>query len=222
MTGSWQDILARLMGRKAARAAPRGLSAQPALVARLRQVAEAEGWQFGLEDGDAQALHRTPDRLVRLWFSLDDGPDGPVLRISEVISTPAFSRMVAVIRDGTGVAAPFEPLDLAASGTFALGVLEDDRLGGMLATSRAAAARADVAADLARLAALPTTAGGALPLRHLAALALLRETARLDGYATAFRRGDRLGFVPYITEAMIGRAVAACRAAPGPSEGSPC
>jgi len=49
------------------------------------------------------------------------------------------------------------------------------------------------------------------PLWHLAALALARDVARLDTYQRAFHRGERPGFVPYITTEMIDRALVLAR-----------
>ncbi|WP_414492909.1 DUF6990 domain-containing protein [Stenotrophomonas maltophilia] len=54
---------------------------------------------------------------------------------------------------------------------------------------------------------LPTDAKGAMPLRHLAALAIAGEVDRLESYRRKFELGDRLGFVPYITSEMIDRAI---------------
>ncbi len=54
---------------------------------------------------------------------------------------------------------------------------------------------------------MPTDAKGAMPLRHLAALAVAGDVERLECYRKSFEMGDRLGFVPYITAAMIDRAV---------------
>lgn len=54
---------------------------------------------------------------------------------------------------------------------------------------------------------LPTDAKGAMPLRHLAALAIAGEVDRLESYRRNFELGDRLGFVPYITSEMIDRAI---------------
>ncbi|WP_425603185.1 DUF6990 domain-containing protein [Lysobacter soli] len=58
---------------------------------------------------------------------------------------------------------------------------------------------------------LPTDSKGAMPLRHLAALALAKDVPRLESYQRAFERGDRPGFVPYIQKKMIDRAVSLAR-----------
>lgn len=54
---------------------------------------------------------------------------------------------------------------------------------------------------------LPTDAKGAYPLRHLAALALNRNVDVLRKYLYSFENGDRLGFVPYISEEMVRNAL---------------
>ncbi len=46
-----------------------------------------------------------------------------------------------------------------------------------------------------------------MPLRHLAALAIAGDVERLNSYKNSFEKGDRLGFVPYITVDMIDRAI---------------
>ncbi|MFI8982640.1 DUF6990 domain-containing protein [Ectopseudomonas khazarica] len=58
---------------------------------------------------------------------------------------------------------------------------------------------------------LPTAAKGAMPLRHLAALAITGDVERLEGYKQSFAEGDRLGFVPYITVDMVDRAILIAR-----------
>ncbi|AGI26880.1 hypothetical protein H681_25065 [Pseudomonas sp. ATCC 13867] len=54
---------------------------------------------------------------------------------------------------------------------------------------------------------LPTDAKGAMPIRHLAALAIAGEVDRLESYRRSFEQGDRRGFVPYITSEMLDRAI---------------
>ncbi len=54
----------------------------------------------------------------------------------------------------------------------------------------------------------PVDCWGTLPVKHLAALAILGDIDKLKFYQTSFAAGDRLGFVPYITKDFIDRAVA--------------
>lgn len=58
-----------------------------------------------------------------------------------------------------------------------------------------------------RLINTPTDSVGIVPAQHLAALALSKNFERLEFYLTSLQKGDRLGFVPYITEEYISRAL---------------
>jgi hypothetical protein len=48
---------------------------------------------------------------------------------------------------------------------------------------------------------------GNTPVKHLAALAILGDLEKLKFYQSRFEAGDRLGFVPYIGQDFIDRAV---------------
>jgi uncharacterized protein DUF6990 len=65
----------------------------------------------------------------------------------------------------------------------------------------------DINIGLLKYKELPTNAKGAMPLRHLAALSLAGDVDKLKSYQDSFKRGDRVGFVPYISCEMIGRAI---------------
>jgi hypothetical protein len=65
----------------------------------------------------------------------------------------------------------------------------------------------DVEKGLAAYRALPTDSKGALPLRHLSALAIAGNIKKLEEYKCSFEQGDRLGFVPYISLEMLERAI---------------
>lgn len=65
----------------------------------------------------------------------------------------------------------------------------------------------DIEEGLAVLRALPTAAKGAMPARHLAALAIHPDVKTLRHYRDSFARGDRLDFVPYIDEGYIERSL---------------
>lgn len=69
------------------------------------------------------------------------------------------------------------------------------------------AATVDIEAGLAALRALPTDCLGAMPVRHLAALAVAGDVETLGRYRDSFAAGDRLDFVPYIDEGHIARAL---------------
>ncbi|MDO8344103.1 MAG: hypothetical protein Q7T48_12950 [Cellvibrio sp.] len=53
----------------------------------------------------------------------------------------------------------------------------------------------------------PTDSVGNMPLKHLGALAIAKDVNKLSYYLESFKAGDRLGFVPYITQDFIERAL---------------
>lgn len=53
----------------------------------------------------------------------------------------------------------------------------------------------------------PTDSVGNMPLKHLGALAIAKDVNKLSYYLKSFKAGDRLGFVPYITQDFIERAL---------------
>jgi hypothetical protein len=65
----------------------------------------------------------------------------------------------------------------------------------------------DMVAGLKALRDLPTDCIGAMPARHLAALAAYGDVDTLAQYLNSFAQGDRLGFVPYITTDYIKTAL---------------
>ena len=65
----------------------------------------------------------------------------------------------------------------------------------------------DVDAGLDHLKSLPTNCLGAMPVRHLAALAVSGDVDTLSRYRDHFSSGDRLNFVPYIDQDYIDRAL---------------
>jgi hypothetical protein len=65
----------------------------------------------------------------------------------------------------------------------------------------------DIAKGLEKYRNLPTDCVGVKPLYHLAALAIAREVKCLRYYFESFKKGDRLGFAPYITQEVIERAI---------------
>ena len=65
---------------------------------------------------------------------------------------------------------------------------------------------------------LPTDSAGILPLFHLAAMAMNGEKAILGEYLQSFKDGDRMGFVPYIKEETIGRALDVAKRYASPRE----
>lgn len=67
--------------------------------------------------------------------------------------------------------------------------------------------KADLDTGIAALLDKETNGLGAMPARHLAALAATGSVEVLESYSRAFAKGDRLGFVPYIKAEHIAAAL---------------
>ena len=65
----------------------------------------------------------------------------------------------------------------------------------------------DIEAGLQKYRELPTDSKGTLPVYHLASLAIAGQTTQLAEYLENFKQGNRMGFVPYIKQDYIERAL---------------
>ena len=165
------------------------------------------GWSIETDEvGDKFAIYRFEDRLVSIFTTLRQLPDSQTLSVLMSVQTEEFSSACATIsgRDETGT-----PLDQPRNWpTIEAEQVLEIHIRQLAEEAIEWAKGRDLLQGLQRYAALPTDCIGALPLRHLAALALLGDQERLGAYQASFRAGDRLGFALYITDDYVDRAVA--------------
>lgn len=69
----------------------------------------------------------------------------------------------------------------------------------------------DIEAGLKEYCKLPTDSKGNLPLHHLSALAISGQSTQLADYLENFKNSDYMGFVPYIKQDFIERALKASK-----------
>lgn len=120
------------------------------------------------------------------------------------VSTKEFTAAAAFILDEDRshvpiVARNFAPLRVTCLASSDIAVLSGDIVSWAMSQ--------DLKHGLDEYRRLQTSSKGSLPLHHLAALAVTGDVERLSKYKDSFNRGDRLGFVPYISECMIDRAL---------------
>jgi len=182
-------------------------------VAELRQIMAAAGWRHKRDEaGDTCSVFALSDRTVQVIAGIDHLADRQRLRSTLSLSTPVFSCVymgiqglpeghapLCVHRQGLSLEAPL--LTAAEVARFTDAALDWAR-------------STDPAEALARHVALPTHAPGTGPMLHLAALAVTGAIDRLQTYQRAFAAGDRLGFVPYVTQDHIARSLALCAVPP--------
>jgi len=169
-------------------------------------ILKSIGWEvYKDEVGDRGAYFILPDRIVDIIYGIDR------------VTHQEFSAMLSLSTDKFSLACrrihnsrdTYEPLIRLRNG---LEICDDEIIKPehIYQASREAiswAEEQDLHQGILDYAALPTNCIGVLPLRHLAALALLGDIGKLKFYQASFEAGERLGFVPYITKDHIDRAV---------------
>ncbi len=180
---------------------------------RLKEVIKVFaglGWEAGSDDGDRYVIRDLGDRRVQMYIEFKRFDEEPKpLTATPFVSTPAFDDLVERI-DGTPrhLIPLVGPIGWGDRETKIPQPINEEVIAGISEEVVDWARAQDLDAVLARLRALPTSSVGIQPLKHLAALADAGDVATLQSYAEAFASGDRLGFVPYITEDYIARALA--------------
>ena len=168
---------------------------------------KALGWSIYTDEvGDKVAHYVLPDRIVDIVYGIRKFSQDKQIEATLSLSTEKFSELCSRVR---GERKHFYPLVRAQKGLRirAPEILEEH----VRQASEEAitwAREQDLDKALREYAGLPTTAPGARPVWHLAALALLGDMTKLKFYQASFEAGDRLGFVNYVTKDYIDRAVA--------------
>ena len=176
------------------------------------------GWKTGRDSvGDSTCQYMLEDRNLHAMPVFRKLSNKIVFAVDASVSTAPFSKAESEIY---GEKNNHAPIIISEYRDFAIEkpeiTLEDVRT---LSDNMIAWAKAqNIELGLKKYRELSTDAKGALPVRHLAALALRGDLKKLKQYQAAFEKGDRLGFVPYITLEMIERAVKIAEENYSPSE----
>lgn len=173
-------------------------------------ILQKQGWICNTDEvGDVFCVFSVGNVLIQIIPKIGKRPDHFRVSTSPSVSSREFSEAAGFIlgesRDFVPIIVNRDPPEKLDS------VCYDD----VLRISEKViswASSQDLTAGLASYRELPTTVKGAMPLRHLAALAIARDIKRLEHYRQSFQKGDRLGFVSYVSLEMIGRAISiACK-----------
>lgn len=167
------------------------------------------GWSCkSNEVGDRFCTRILEERVVRIFPTIGKRTDHFRVTFMPSVSSRKFSEFVSFI-SGEGV--EYEPLIVSNETPEKLTKLGIDDIHRLSQESLSWALNQDIEKGLANYRNLPTNAKGAMPLRHLAALAIAGDVNQLSSYQRSFEQGDRLEFVPYITTEMIERALLLAR-----------
>jgi hypothetical protein len=168
-------------------------------------ILESLGWKIGRDEvGDYFGIMIRGDTQVRIIPFIGKRADHFRVSFMTSVSSKTFSAAVSfifgsakshesiIVRNSIPEKiADFSPNDVVK--------LSDDAISWGFSQ--------DIEAGLTAYRLLQTDSKGAMPLRHLAALAIAGDVQTLSSYQRSFALGDRLGFVPYITADILDRAL---------------
>ena len=169
-------------------------------------IFESMGWTYSRDEwGNSFATFRQPDRYAVMYFGVRRLPIRWQMSLIISVKTEAFSDACAKIHPDCATND-----SLVSHWTSPNFVVEDIVERDVRHVSKEALKwmlKLDLNRKIREHAALPTNAFGAKPIWHLAALALIGASDRLQSYLDSFDAGDRLGFVDYITRGHVERAL---------------
>lgn len=170
------------------------------------RLLKSMGWSIYTDEvGDKFSSFTLPDRIVNIIYGIRRNRNSEKFFGLLSLTTVAFAQACSEVRgeeENCPLIRSWEGISVTAPEIFE----EHVRQASEEAISWAS--KQDLEKALWEHAALPTSAPGARPIWHLAALAILGDVAKLRSYQASFEAGDRLGFVPYIRKEDIDRAVA--------------
>lgn len=170
----------------------------------LMKIIEGLGWKRQVDEvGDNFFWLDLGDRIVTVIPHIRKRHDYFQMSFMPSVTTSEFSEAASVLMNKndvqhTPIAVMLEKPEKASS--FGEGDID-----ALLVKIITWAKSEDVASGLDKYRALPTDCVGAKPMRHIAALALAGDVKKIEEYSFSFKAGNRLGFVPYITESMLGK-----------------
>lgn len=171
----------------------------------ILNVLTLEGWTLTKDEvGESAAKLALNDRVLSVIPNLKRLNSGQVLRMRESVSTEEFNKAVSFIAGQKNL---YFPLKTRFGSDFKSSKFSPNEIIELLKNIKTWGKEIDLNAELKLKCKLPTNSKGILPLHHLAALALKKDSETLKHYKSVFQIGDRLGFVPYITEEHISRAL---------------
>lgn len=175
---------------------------------QVLEYLESLGWRCARDEvGDAYCRIVVGSIQLQIIPCIEPRRDHVRLSFMSSISTTSFSDCVSKILGEYGSGGDHEPIISNSGPTLKLDEVTNEYVFNMVRGIADWAEKVDLEQGLTNYRNLPADSKGAFPVRHLAALADAGNVDKLSGYDSSFSRGDRLGFVPYITSDMISRAL---------------
>ena len=175
---------------------------------------ERLGWKPGRDDvGDRNAEIRIGEKILRPLLSRRDtrypgNPNGALIfEMGGWITEDAICLAYTIMKDAKKRVSYSCPVENSPNYKIDKPVVYEDDVAEISDAYIKWGRNYDMVGGLKALRDLPTNCIGAMPARHLAALAAYGDVDTLAQYLNSFAQGDRLGFVPYITSDYIRTAL---------------
>lgn len=164
------------------------------------------GWSSNTDEvGEKFAHLHLPDRTIQIIYGVRNFTDDQQLEANLSLSTDTFSKVCAIISDNIS---DYTPLIRSWKGLrIKVPKIKENHVKRISDKAFCWAKDQDLDEAIEAHASLPTDAPGARPIWHLSALVLSKNIQLLQFYKTSFANGDRLGFVNYVNEDYIDRAM---------------
>ena len=163
------------------------------------------GWKT--KRGGTSCRMDLSDRFVQIQPRLKILPDQQKLDLALSVPTEKFSSYVDIISGANNKTTPLI-VDFKINQVIYSQEFSGEDILNISKSIINWAEEQDLNSGLEKYAKLPPTSAGALPLRHIAALAILDKRDELKDYKKSFAAGGNAGFAPYITEDYIDHAIA--------------
>jgi len=169
---------------------------------KFKEFLESRGWNKSTnQDGESDWCYSNDGLIIQLYDGFYKSKDGELIELSCSLSNPDFLNAAKIISQDNQNGYPIKitHIELPWGNSWIPFTECENRI-------LEWASNFDLDAELDRFEALPTSAPGAGPIKHLSALAIRHRSSQIEEYINSFRDGRRLGFVNYIDIGYLNRA----------------
>lgn len=180
----------------------------PYLLMDIVKTFEDLGWKCELDEaGDNSCTYELSDRIVQIVPQKFNTGDSSRINFNESVSSKKFNEVAVYIRGSKNYYSVESP---SVDMIFTDSEITYSDINEVSEKIIDWAKNFDLESKINELANLPTDCKGNLAVKHLAALVITKNIEKLNFYKNSFMSGDKLNFVPYITEDFIDRAIELC------------
>lgn len=173
----------------------------------LTKLLQSLGWKTARAGKDRYAIYDLEDRYVEIWYTFRDRADHQRVSFNRYMGINEFAEAIEIIESMPEGNYTFERDRDRMSYLFKEPQIQTKTVVAFCEDCIVWAKTVDIDARYEELCNLDPSTPGAAGSWHLAALAVQKKKEKLTGYLERFENGDRCGFVNYIKQDFIERAL---------------